>query len=138
MPLAAPTPPPEAAGPLPRPSARPVAPADLAGLVDVLRLLADPTRLRILLLLSTAGELCVGRICEELGLAQPTASHHLALMRQARLLANRREGKSIHYGLHPRVMLRPSPDGHGPTTLHVDIPGCPVLCLGGGGETVTG
>ncbi|HPI33500.1 MAG TPA: metalloregulator ArsR/SmtB family transcription factor, partial [candidate division Zixibacteria bacterium] len=44
---------------------------------DQFKALADPTRLRLLVLL-TAGELCVGDLAATLGLPQPTVSRHLA------------------------------------------------------------
>ena len=63
-----------------------------------LRALADPTRLRILALL-TGGEVCVCHIHEALGIPQPTASRHLAYLRKAGLVEARREGLWMHYGL---------------------------------------
>ena len=63
-----------------------------------LRALADPTRLRILALL-TGGEVCVCHIHEALGVPQPTASRHLAYLRKSRLVEARREGLWVHYGL---------------------------------------
>ena len=65
-------------------------------------LLGDPTRMRIMLLLCR-GELNVSRLCEILGLPQPTVSHHLGLLRRGGLLATRREGKSIHYSLDGKL-----------------------------------
>ena len=63
-----------------------------------LRALADPTRLRILALL-TSGEVCVCHIHEALGIPQPTASRHLAYLRKSGLVEARREGLWVHYGL---------------------------------------
>ena len=63
-----------------------------------LRALADPTRLRILALL-TGGEVCVCHIHEALGIPQPTASRHLAYLRRSGLVDARREGLWVHYGL---------------------------------------
>ena len=63
-----------------------------------LRALADPTRLRILALL-TGGEVCVCHIHEALGIPQPTASRHLAYLRKSGLVEARREGLWVHYGL---------------------------------------
>ena len=65
-------------------------------------LLGDPTRVRIMLLLCR-GELNVSRLCQVLGLPQPTVSHHLGLLRRGGLLTTRREGKSIHYALDGRL-----------------------------------
>lgn len=68
-------------------------------LVDVLKLLADPSRLRILLDLAREGELHVSALCERLGQAQPAVSHHLALLRIAGLIEMRRAGKFNYYSL---------------------------------------
>ena len=42
-------------------------------------------------------------LCEELGLPQPTVSHHLGLLRMRNLITNRRSGKQIFYGLNGHV-----------------------------------
>jgi ArsR family transcriptional regulator len=59
---------------------------------------ADPTRLRILNLLS-AGELCVCDMVDILRLPQPTVSRHLAYLRRAGLVDATREWKFAHYRL---------------------------------------
>src|SRR5580658_7518634 len=66
-----------------------------------LRLLADPSRLRILLLLDKE-ELSVAELQDILGMGQSRISTHLALMKQGGLLEDRREGKSIYYRLRSR------------------------------------
>jgi ArsR family transcriptional regulator len=63
--------------------------------------LAHPTRLRCLLLLQSAGELCVCELTHALGAAQPHVSRHLAHLRHLGLVSDRREGLWIHYRLHP-------------------------------------
>src|ERR1044072_2072364 len=60
--------------------------------------LGDTTRLRILGLLLT-GEVCVCHIHESLKIPQSKTSRHLAYLRQAGLVATRREGLWIHYRL---------------------------------------
>src|SRR5437870_6309355 len=67
--------------------------------------LGDDTRLRIVALLSH-GELCVCHVQEALGLAQPNASRHLTILKNAGVLRSRRVGTWIHYALAPQ------PDGH--------------------------
>ena len=59
---------------------------------------SDPTRLQVLLMLAD-GEKHVGALCEELGLGQPAVSHHLALLRHGSIIAPRRQGKNVFYGL---------------------------------------
>jgi len=66
---------------------------------DILKLLADPTRLRILALLLRE-ELSVAELQEILGMAQSRISSQLALLRQADLVSDRREGKKAYYSLN--------------------------------------
>lgn len=73
-------------------------PEEVAALLSAL---ADPTRLRILALLRT-GDHCVCEVHQSLGLAPPTASHHLALLRRAGLVRRRRDRFWMHYQLASR------------------------------------
>jgi DNA-binding transcriptional ArsR family regulator len=75
---------------------------ELEPLVGLFRLLSDKTRLNILMLLAK-GERNVSSLCDELGLPQPTVSHHLGLLRMSNLIANRRDGKQVYYDLNGRV-----------------------------------
>lgn len=63
--------------------------------------LADQTRLRILMLLLGRGELCVCDLTTALDLSQPKISRHLAVLREAGLLLDRKAGLWVHYQLHP-------------------------------------
>jgi ArsR family transcriptional regulator, arsenate/arsenite/antimonite-responsive transcriptional repressor len=76
------------------------------------RALADPTRLRLLNLLSE-GEVCVCFLSEALGVVQPKVSRHLAYLRREGLVTARREGKWMHYGWarHPEPLIRNLMDG---------------------------
>ena len=71
-------------------------------LVELFKLLADETRIRILSLLEQQQELNVRTLCSLLDQSQPAVSHHLALMRGAGLIAMRREGKHNFYRILPR------------------------------------
>ena len=64
--------------------------------------LGDETRLRIVALLSH-GELCVCHLHEALGLSQPNVSRQLSVLRAAGIVADRREGKWVHYRLRPQA-----------------------------------
>ena len=75
---------------------------DVDQLSGLFRLLSDKTRLHIVLLL-TDGERNVGSLCEQLQLPQPTVSHHLGLLRTQNIIANRRNGKQVYYGLNEDV-----------------------------------
>jgi len=63
--------------------------------------LAHPTRLRCLLLLLEHRELCVCELTHAIGAAQPSISRHLAQLREAELVSDRREGLWIHYRITP-------------------------------------
>ena len=69
-----------------------------------LRLAADPSRLRILLLLERE-ELSVAELQEILGMGQSRISTHLAQLKQAGLVEDRRNGKSILYRMKPAAQL---------------------------------
>jgi ArsR family transcriptional regulator, arsenate/arsenite/antimonite-responsive transcriptional repressor len=72
--------------------------------MNVIKALADANRTRILCALR-GQELCVCQLIEMLGLAPSTVSKHLAILRQARLLQDRKEGRWMYYR-HPD---RPNP-----------------------------
>ena len=60
--------------------------------------LADPTRIRILNLLAQAGEpVCVCDITDHFPLGQPTISHHLKILRDARFVVAERRGTYMYY-----------------------------------------
>jgi ArsR family transcriptional regulator, arsenate/arsenite/antimonite-responsive transcriptional repressor len=77
----------------------PLADRTLHQLVQVFKLLADDSRLRILLLLAREGEIHVSALCEMLDESQPAVSHHLTLLRMANLVGYRRDGKFNYYYL---------------------------------------
>ena len=82
----------------------------MSTLLKTLRTVADPTRLRILLLLKTE-ELSVAELQEILSMGQSTISTHLSQLRQASLVEDRRTGKSSLYRLTASVE---SPSNAGP------------------------
>ncbi len=65
--------------------------------LQVCKLLADATRLRIVVLLARDGEHDVTTLCDRLGHSQPAVSHHLALLRLGGLIRMRRDGKRNFY-----------------------------------------
>jgi SAM-dependent methyltransferase len=71
-------------------------PSDLSGVVRGLKAAADPTRLRLLSLLSR-GELAVHEICEVLAQSQPRVSRHLRLLTEAGYLDRFREQQLVYY-----------------------------------------
>jgi ArsR family transcriptional regulator, arsenate/arsenite/antimonite-responsive transcriptional repressor len=70
-----------------------VAARTIDGLAQVFRLLADESRLKILMALAQDGELHVTALCDLLGQTQPAVSHHLTLLRMVGLVSYRRDGK---------------------------------------------
>ena len=78
-------------------------------IADLFKGFADPTRVHILSLLLTHGELCVTDIAEQVELSQSAISHQLRSLKQMHLIKFRREGKNIHYSLaddHVRTILQ--------------------------------
>lgn len=69
---------------------------DVEGAVEVLRLLADPTRLALLTLLAE-GEQSVGALATELDRPVPGISQHLAKLRAGHLVTSRRAGTTVYY-----------------------------------------
>ena len=73
--------------------------ADIAGTFKVL---AHPTRVRIIQALAV-GELCVCELTHALDEIQPKISRHLALLREAEVVLDRRQGQWIYYRLNPEL-----------------------------------
>src|SRR5205809_5500870 len=69
----------------------------MASTINLLRLLADPTRLRLLLLLEEE-ELSVAELQQILGMGQSRISSHLAQLKRAGIVTDRRVGKNVYYG----------------------------------------
>jgi ArsR family transcriptional regulator len=67
------------------------------------RALSDETRLRCVMLVLQHGELCVCKLTEALNLSQPKISRHLATLKAARVLQDRRDGVWVHYRLHEQL-----------------------------------
>ena len=79
--------------------ALPLTDRTIASLTQHFKLLADDSRLRILLTLAREGETHVSALCQMLGQSQPAVSHHLTLLRMAGLVGFRRDGKFNFYRL---------------------------------------
>ena len=67
--------------------------------VTFAKAMADDTRQQIMQHLC-CGWLCVGDVVAQMGVTQPTVSHHLAILREAGLVHTRREGKQVYYTLN--------------------------------------
>ena len=77
-------------------------------LADIFAALSDPTRLRLLDALARTEEMCVCDLCALLDLRQSAVSHQLRLLRNLRLVKNRRAGRLVYYSLddeHVRCLM---------------------------------
>lgn len=72
-------------------------------LLDVFQALGDENRLRIIEVLQ-GGERCVCDLQSSLDLGQSLLSHHLRVLREARLVRSRREGRWVHYSLSDETL----------------------------------
>lgn len=83
--------------------ADPLSEPDATELASVLKVLADPVRLRLLSLIARApgGEVCACDLVEVLDRSQPTISHHLKVLHEAGVLAKDKRGVWIHYSIRP-------------------------------------
>ncbi len=66
---------------------------------DAFKALADPTRREILRLLR-GGEKTAGELAHQFDMTKPSMSHHFAVLKQADLIASRRQGQQIVYYLN--------------------------------------
>jgi len=93
------------------------------------RALSDPTRLRSLVLLDREGELCVCELTYALRVSQPKISRHLAYLRDAGVVADRRDGTWVHYRLRPdlpdwaRAVIRAAADALAEESVYAEDAG---------------
>lgn len=96
---------------------------EASDLAEMFRLLGDPTRVRILFVLSETDEMCVHELATAVGASETKVSQALRLLRTAGAVRNRRDGRHIHYRLHDdhvRTLLDVSRDhlAHDTATTH--------------------
>lgn len=77
----------------------------LRNLAELFKTLGDPTRVRILFALSAA-ELCVCDLAAVLQMSQSAISHQLRLLRAARIVRFRKQGKNVFYSLDDAHVVR--------------------------------
>ena len=80
---------------------------ELYDLAELFKVFGDSTRIRILFVLFEA-EVCVCDLAEVLHMTQSVVSHQLKILKQAKLVSARREGKSVFYSLaddHVRTII---------------------------------
>jgi DNA-binding transcriptional ArsR family regulator len=71
---------------------------------NVFRALADPTRRAIFERLSRDGEQTVHALTDRSGVSQPAISKHLTVLKRAKLVRHRREGRETHYTAQPKAL----------------------------------
>ncbi len=79
----------------------------LIEMAELFKIFGDSTRIKILSVLSD-GDKCVQEITDSIGSSQSAVSHQLRILKQARLVRNRRQGKQIWYSLaddHVKTIL---------------------------------
>lgn len=80
----------------------------MSDMAELFKIFGDSTRIRILSVL-LRGERCVQEITEELSMTQPAISYQLRILKQSKLVKNRRDGKQIRYALaddHVQTILQ--------------------------------
>ena len=83
--------------------------ADASRISEFFKALSDETRLKMAIALCGERELCVCDLALAVGTTVANASHHLRVLRQARLAKARKEGKTVYYSLqddHVRDFLK--------------------------------
>ena len=74
-------------------------------LAEIFKALSDPTRLKIIRLLSSKKPvLCVGALAHQLGISQPAVSQHLRVLKNAGILKAHRIGLHVHYVFNPSML----------------------------------
>jgi DNA-binding transcriptional ArsR family regulator len=71
---------------------------------NVFRALADPTRRAIFERLARDGEQTVHALTHRSGVSQPAVSKHLTVLKRAKLVRHRREGRETHYTAQPQAL----------------------------------
>lgn len=78
---------------------------EIEELADIFKALSEPTRLRMVNLLSkNNGALCVNALSHQLGVTQSAISQHLRILRQTGLVRGERRGQFVHYLVDKQVL----------------------------------
>lgn len=67
---------------------------------EVLKALSDPTRLKIILLLTSSKKLCVNAIANKVGMTQPAISQQLKILKNAGIIEPQKVGLYVHYSIN--------------------------------------
>jgi DNA-binding transcriptional ArsR family regulator len=78
---------------------------NMKDLLDFLKLIADETRLKIIMMLSRR-DMCVCEIMDELGMSQPAVSHHLRILKKNGIVRDDKDGRWVFYSLNKKVFTQ--------------------------------
>lgn len=89
-------------------TAGPIDADEAARLAGVLKAIADPMRLRLLSHVTAQGcqEVCSCDLTVELGITQPTVSHHMKILVEAGLVTREQRGRWVHYSVVPETFAQ--------------------------------
>ncbi len=74
--------------------------------LDLMRALGDKTRQEIIMVFTCEKELCANDIANRFTLSRPTISHHLNLMKRAKILNTHKEGKEIYFSINKEYVKK--------------------------------
>ncbi|SFR11243.1 ArsR/SmtB family transcription factor [Desulfoscipio geothermicus] len=77
----------------------------MKAVLDFLKILADETRLKIIMMLSRR-DMCVCEIMDELGMSQPAVSHHLRILKKSGIVRDDKDGRWVFYSLNQKVFAQ--------------------------------
>ena len=88
--------------------AAPLSEEEATATASMLRVLADPARLRLVSFIAAqpGAEACVCNLTGPVGLSQPTVSHHLKRLHEAGVLGREQRGRWVYYSLRPGALER--------------------------------
>ncbi len=75
---------------------------DVLRVTRLMKTLADPTRRAVFEAITRSADITVGELVRGTTVSQPAVSQHLRALRSAGLVAERRDGRNIHYRADPR------------------------------------
>ncbi len=61
---------------------------------------SDPNRVKIMMLLHKRKEMSVSEICKHFNMKQPSISHHLGILKTAKIVESRKDGKEVYYKIN--------------------------------------
>lgn len=75
-----------------------------ANVIEMMAVLTEPTRIKILQLISSEGEMCAKNILPQFQITQPTLSHHLNLLLESDVIKARKDGRFVYYSVNKEAI----------------------------------